>query len=96
MKCISCCLERNLEVCRDCYADKNIMIKQMFKKQVFNKYGRRCFKCKKSDRQLRKLKPANPLTIHHLNSLGERFDIDNARPLCRDCHNLVELGKTHI
>ena len=87
-KCKSCCLHRELEFCRECYTKENIILKMKFKRQSFKKYGKNCSECHKNLSQLIKLKI--PLTIHHIDPDGERFDLNNVRVVCRKCHDKLD------
>jgi len=55
-------------------------------RQVKEKYGDRCIRCGKTSAEIE-------IQAHHLlpkNYMPElMFDVDNGRPLCKECHNLI-------
>ena len=90
MECYKCkkgSLEDEMEkiFCERCYAQSKKEINNTFRREVRRELPLRCEFCGEENKEI--------LTLDHIDSKGERYNVDNVQWLCYNCHHLKTIGK---
>lgn len=67
-----------------CYQKYRIGEHKTFKSKAWKYWGFECSECGVDDKDV--------VTLHHVEPEGDRFDMENVRPLCANCHLKLNKG----
>ena len=67
-----------------CYEKYRIGEHKNYKENAWKHWGIGCSECGITDKDV--------LTLHHVEPEGDRFDVENVRPVCANCHQKINKG----